>query len=52
MVKSEKVRYCCRCGYKWKPSDKRHPLSCPHCRSYDWDTPRFYGDADRRAMAW
>jgi len=30
----EKVQ-CMRCGWSWVPR-KPEPISCPHCKSYEW----------------
>lgn len=52
MVKSNKVRYCFRCGYHWKPSTKQRPRTCPKCSSRNWNIPRFYENAEKGMMAW
>jgi len=28
---------CKRCEYQWKPRSKKRPVSCPECKSRQWD---------------
>ena len=28
---------CKRCEYQWKPRSKNRPVSCPECKSRQWD---------------
>ncbi len=42
MSRSTKVRFCHRCRYSWRPSDKRRPVRCPNCRSKSWAFPVSY----------
>ena len=28
---------CKRCGYKWEPRSETRPVSCPECKSRQWD---------------
>lgn len=39
-----RAAHCLRCGYQWFPRVET-PVSCPHCFSKLWNTPR----AQRRA---
>lgn len=27
------------CGHRWWPKSDKKPVSCPKCKSYDWDKP-------------
>ncbi len=36
---ARRAAHCLRCGYQWSPRVE-HPVSCPHCFSNLWDTPR------------
>lgn len=31
---------CYRCGHRWMPRSKQHPVSCPKCKSPYWDKPK------------
>ena len=42
MSRSNRVRFCDRCGYNWQPSTRKRPPRCPRCKSQYWDLPRSY----------
>lgn len=31
---------CIRCSHEWIPLVDGRPVTCPRCKSYDWDRPR------------
>ena len=44
--------YRCRCGHEWVPANLHQPdppRVCPKCKSYNWDKPRQFSQAERQA---
>ena len=42
MSRSNRVRFCNRCGFRWTPSCKKRPVLCPNCKSMWWNEPRTF----------
>lgn len=40
------IMNCKRCGHDWTPRSES-PVSCPRCKSYEWDREKRHGEASR-----
>ncbi len=45
---------CLKCGYEWTARTDGEPMTCPKCKSREWNQPRRYGtDAkEKREGSW